>query len=107
MCVGIKADLTLYSKFFIRFDEIPLALFIYIHVKVLLCWLIIWNVKFWGINVAKVKMFDVIPKTLANVKHVPELGETPISFRLILLFGLWIFCISGFMKTSKRVLVLI
>ena len=59
MCVGIKTDLTLYSIFFfIRFDEIPLALFIYIHVKVILCWLIIWNVKFWGINVVKVKMFD-------------------------------------------------
>jgi len=47
--------------------------------------------KVLGISVVKVMVFDVILKTLANVKHVPELGESPISFRLILLFGLWIF----------------
>ena len=47
--------------------------------------------KVLEISVVKVKVFDVILKTLGNAKHVPELGGSPISFRLILLFGLWIF----------------
>ena len=47
--------------------------------------------KVLEISVVKVKVFDVILKTLGNAKHVPQLGGSPISFRLILLFGLWIF----------------
>ena len=66
--------------------------------------------KVLGISVVKVKVFDVILKTLGNAKHVPELGGSPISFKvdsIIWVMDIFIFCMSGFMKINKRVLVLI
>ncbi|GMN61562.1 hypothetical protein TIFTF001_030640 [Ficus carica] len=63
------------------------------------------SAKAIGIGTVKVKMFDTVVRTLANVRHVPRLMRSLIYFGVLDILGCEYFAKSGFMEVRRGALV--